>query len=103
MVLLKKLLKNKNKKQLWWKIVLVSIKRLDAAPLELEVRTGGTHGEIITFYNESDNSYSLVIDSVEYSDVFHVWIIFKGNEYYDYIQYGESPNVVKLNILKLKI
>ena len=30
--------------------VLVLIKRLDAAPLEREVRTDGAHGEIITFY-----------------------------------------------------
>ena len=78
--------------------VLVLIKRLDATPLEREVRTGGTHGEIITFYNESDNSYSLVIDSVEYANVVQVCVIYKDNNYYAYVQHGESPNVVKLNI-----
>ncbi len=78
--------------------VLVLIKRLDATPLEREVRTGGTHGEIITFYNESDNEYCLVLDSVEYSNVVQVCIIFKGNEYYAYVQHGNNPNVVKFNI-----
>lgn len=78
--------------------VLVLIKKLDATPLEREVRTGGNHGEIITFYNESDNSYSLVIDSVEYANVVQVCIIFKDNEYYAYIQNGENLNFIKLNI-----
>lgn len=82
--------------------VLVLIKKLDATPLEREVRTGGSHGEIITFYNESDNSYCLVIDSVEYSNVVQVCIIFKDNDYYAYIQHGESPNVVKLNIANIE-
>ena len=78
--------------------VLVLIKRLDATPLEREVRAGGTHGEIITFYNESDNSYCLVIDSVEYSNVVQVCLILKNNLYYAYIQQGEIPNIVKLDV-----
>ena len=78
--------------------VLVLIKRLDAAPLEREVRTDGAHGEIITFYNESDNSYCLVIDSVEYSNVVQVCIIFKDNDYYVYIQHGENLKFVKLDV-----
>ena len=82
--------------------VLVLIKRLDATPLEREVRTGGTHGEIITFYNESDNSYCLLIDSVEYSNVVQVCIIFKDNNYYAYIHHGGIPNVVKLNIADIE-
>ena len=82
--------------------VLVLIKRLDLTPLEREIRTGGTHGEIITFYNENDNSYSLVIDSVEYSDVVQVCIIYKDKNYYAYVQHGESPNVAKLNIANIE-
>lgn len=82
--------------------VLVLIKKLDATPLEREVRTGGAHGEIITFYNESDNSYSLVIDSVEYSNVVQVCIIFKDNDYHAYIQHGENPNFVKLNVAEVR-
>lgn len=78
--------------------VLVLIKKLDATPLEREVRTGGSHGEIITFYNESDNSYCLVIDSVEYSNVVQVCIIFKDNDYYAYIQHGENLKFVKLDV-----
>ena len=78
--------------------VLVLIKRLDLTPLEREVRTGGTHGEIITFYNESDNSYSLVIDSVEYANVVQVCVIFKDNEYYAYIPHGKNLNFIKINI-----
>ena len=78
--------------------VLVLIRELDKTPLEREVRTGRAHGEIITFYNESDNSYSLVIDSVEYNNIVQVCIIFKDNEYYAYIQHGENPNFVKLDI-----
>ena len=78
--------------------VLVLIKKLDETPLEREVRAGGTHGEIITFYNESDNSYCLLIDSVEYSNVVQVCIIFKDNNYYAYIQHGGNPNFVRLNI-----
>ena len=78
--------------------VLVLIKKLDATPLEREVRTGGNHGEIITFYNESDEECCLVIDSVEYSNVVQVCIIFKDNEYYAYIQHGENPNFVRLDV-----
>ena len=78
--------------------VLVLIKKLDETPLEREVRAGGTHGEIITFYNETDNNYCLVMDTVEYNDVVQVCIIFKDNDYYAYIQQGEIPNLVKLNI-----
>ena len=81
--------------------VLVLIKRLDATPLEREVRTGGAHGEIITFYNESNEEYCLVIDSVEYNNVVQVCIIYKDNNYYAYIQHGESPNVVKINITNI--
>lgn len=82
--------------------VLVLIKRLDATPLEREVRTGGTHGEIITFYNESNEEYCLVIDSVEYNNVVQVCIIYKDNNYHAYIQHGESPNVVKLNVSEIE-
>ena len=82
--------------------VLVLIKRLDVTPLEREVRTGGAHGEIITFYNESDNSYSLVIDSVEYSNVVQVCIIFKDNDYYAYIQHGKNLNFLRLNVAEIR-
>ena len=82
--------------------VLVLIKKLDETPLEREVRAGGTHGEIITFYNETDNNYCLVMDTVEYNDVVQVCIIFKDNNYHAYIQHGESPNVVKLNIANIE-
>ena len=78
--------------------VLVLIRELDKTPLEREVRTGGAHGEIITFYNESDNSYCLLIDSVEYSNVVQVCLILKNNLYYAYIQQGEIPNIVKLDV-----
>ena len=82
--------------------VLVLIRELDKTPLAREVRSGYAHGEIITFYNESDNGYCLVIDSVEYNDVVQVCIIFKDNEYYAYVQYGEIPNVVKLHIADIE-
>lgn len=82
--------------------ILVLIKRLDETPLEREVRTGGAHGEIITFYNESDNSYSLVIDSVEYSNVVQVCIIFKDNDYYAYIQHGKNLNFLRLNVAEIR-
>lgn len=78
--------------------VLVLIKKLDETPLEREVRAGGTHGEIITFYNETDNNYCLVMDTVEYNDVVQVCIIFKDNEYYAYIQHGENSNFVRLDV-----
>ena len=78
--------------------ILVLIRELDKTPLQRQVRNGLAHGEVITFYNESDNSYCLVIDSVEYSNVVQVCIIFKDNDYYAYIQQGEIPNLVKLNI-----
>lgn len=78
--------------------ILVLIRELDKTPLQRQVRNGLAHGEVITFYNESDNSYCLVIDSVEYANVVQVCIIFKDNDYYAYIQQGEIPNLVKLNI-----
>ena len=78
--------------------ILVLIRELDKTPLQRQVRNGLAHGEVITFYNESDNSYCLVIDSVEYANVVQVCIIFKDNYYYAYIQQGEIPNLVKLNI-----
>lgn len=82
--------------------VLVLIKKLDQTLLERELRSGGAHGEVITFYNESDDSYCLVINSVEYSDVVQVCIIYKDKNYYAYVQHGESPNVVKLNIAEIE-
>ena len=56
--------------------ILVLIRELDKTPLQRQVRNGLAHGEVITFYNESDNSYCLVIDSVEYANVVQVCIIF---------------------------
>ena len=82
--------------------ILVLIKRLDETPLEREVRSGGAHGEIITFYNETDNSYSLVVDSVEYENIVQVCLILKDNEYYAYIHHGESLNFVKLNVAEIE-
>jgi len=82
--------------------VLVLIKKLDATPLEREVRSGGAHGEVITFYNESDKDISLIIDDVEYSNIVQVCIIFKDWQYYIYIQQGESPNLVKLNVAEIR-
>ena len=82
--------------------ILVLIRELDKTPLQRQVRNGLAHGEVITFYNESDNSYCLVIDSVEYANVVQVCIIFKDNEYYAYIQQGEIPNFVKLGVAEIR-
>lgn len=82
--------------------ILVLIRELDKTPLQRQVRNGLAHGEVITFYNESDNSYCLVIDSVEYANVVQVCIIFKDNEYYAYIQQGEIPNFVKLSVAEIR-
>jgi len=46
--------------------ILVLIKKLDQTPLEREVRNGNAHGDILTFYNETDNEYNLMIDNNEY-------------------------------------
>lgn len=78
--------------------ILVLIKKLDQTPLEREVRNGNAHGDILTFYNETDNEYNLMIDNNEYSNVLQVCIIFKEHSFYIYIQHGENPNLIKLNI-----
>jgi len=78
--------------------VLVLIKKLDSTPLQREVRSGGAHGEVITFYNENDNDMSLIIDEVEYSNIVQVCIIFKDWKYYIYIQQGENPIFIKLGV-----
>lgn len=78
--------------------ILVLIKKLDQTPLEREVRNGNAHGDILTFYNETDNEYNLMIDNNEYSNVLQVCIILKEHSFYIYIQHGENPNLIKLNI-----
>ena len=78
--------------------ILVLIRELDNTSLEREVRNGDAHGEIITYYNETDDDVGLVIDSVEYLDIIQVCLILKDSNYYIYIQHGESPSFVKLNI-----
>ena len=78
--------------------ILVLIRELDATPLEREVRNGDAYGDIITFYNETDNDYNLMIDSIEYPSVLQVCLILKEQSFYIYIQHGEKPNLIKLNI-----
>ncbi len=78
--------------------ILVLIKELDKTPLEREVRSGYAYGEIISFYNETNSEYDLVIDNVEYSDIIQVCIILKDDSYYLYIQHGENPNFIKLDV-----
>lgn len=78
--------------------VLVLIKRLDATPLEREIRNGNTHGEVISFYNETNNEYNLIINNVEYPRIVQACIIYKDYNYFLYIQQGENPNLTKLNI-----
>ena len=78
--------------------ILVLIKKLDQTPLEREVRNGNAHGDIITFYNETDYEYNLMIDNIEYRNVLQVCIILKEHSFYIYIQHGENPNLIKLNI-----
>jgi len=82
--------------------VLVLIKKFDATPLQREVRSGGAHGEVISFYNGSNNNVSFIIDDVEYSNIVQACIIFKDWQYYTYIQQGESPNLVKLNVAEIR-
>ena len=78
--------------------IFVLIKELDATPLEREVRNGYAYGDIITYYNETDKEYNLMIDSIEYSKVMQVCLIFKEHSFYLYIQHGANPNIIKLNI-----
>lgn len=78
--------------------ILVLIKELDQTPLEREVRNGNAHGDIITFYNETDYEYNLMVDSIEYPNVLQVCLIFKEHSFYIYIQQGANPNLIKLNI-----
>ena len=78
--------------------ILVLIRKLDATPLDREIRNGDAHGDIITFYNESDFEYNLMIDNIEYFNVVQVCLIFKGDSFYVYIQQGANPNFIKLNI-----
>lgn len=40
--------------------------------------------------------------SVEYNNVVQVCLILKDNVYYAYIQQGEIPNIVKLNIAEIR-
>ena len=78
--------------------VLVLIRELDKTPLEREVRNGYAHGEVITFYNESDEEYNLVIDTIEYNKLVQACIVLKENGYYLYIQHDKNLNFIKLNI-----
>ena len=78
--------------------ILVLIRELDKTSLQRQVRNGLAHGEVITFYNETENEYTLVIDSVEYEKVVQACVILKENSQHLYIQHGENPNLVKLNI-----
>ena len=82
--------------------ILVLIRQLDQTPLQREVRNGGVHGDIITYYNETGDLYNLVVDGVEYSCVVQVCLISKESSYYLYIQYGETPNLVKMNISEIE-
>ena len=78
--------------------ILVLIRKLDQSPLEREVRSGDYHGDIISFYNESDIHYNLMIDNIEYNKVVQACIILKDHTFYLYIQHGEIPNLVKIDI-----
>ena len=78
--------------------ILVLIKELDKSPLEREVRNGYVHGDVITFYNETDFECNLIIDNVEYSNIIQVCIILKDETFYIYIQHGENPNFIKLDV-----
>ena len=78
--------------------VLVLIKLLDATPLQREVRNAYAEGEVISFCNETDNQYNLVVDNVEYINVQQVCFIYKDYSYYLYIQQAGKPNLVKLEI-----
>ena len=78
--------------------ILVLINKLDRSPFEREIRNGYTHGDVITFYNESNNEYNLKIDNIEYCNVIQVCIILKEDSYYIYVQYGENSNFVKIKI-----
>ena len=78
--------------------ILVLIRELDKTPLQRQVRNGLAHGEVITFYNETGDEYTLVIDSVEYEKVVQACVILKEHSQYIYIQHGENPNLIKMNI-----
>ena len=78
--------------------VLVLIKELDKTPLEREVRNGYTHDDVISFYNETDFEYNLIIDTVEYSKIIQACVVLVEGSYYLYIQHGENQNLIKLNI-----
>ena len=78
--------------------ILVLIRELDKTPLQRQVRNGLAHGEVITFYNETGDEYTLVIDSVEYEKVVQACVILKEHSQHLYIQHGENPNLVKLDV-----
>lgn len=78
--------------------ILVLIRSLDKTPLQRQVRNGFAHGEIITFYNETGEEYALFIDSIEYDKVVQACVILKEHSHYLYIQHGENPNLVKLDV-----
>ena len=78
--------------------ILVLIKKLDQTPLGREVRNADNYGDIITFYNETDYEYNLMIDNIEYSNVLQVCLILKDHTFYIYIQQNGNPNLIKLNI-----
>ena len=78
--------------------ILVLIKELDGTPLEREIRNGDAYGDIISFYNETNNEYNLMIDGNEYSNLIQACIVLKEHSYYLYIQQAENPNFIKLNI-----
>lgn len=78
--------------------ILVLIRELDKTPLQRQVRNGLAHGEVITFYNETENEYTLVIDSVEYNNVVQACVILKEHSQHLYIQHGENPNLIKLGV-----
>ena len=78
--------------------ILVLIRELDQTPLEREVRNADDYGDILTFYNETDLEYNLMIDSIEYLNVMQVCLILNDSSFYLYIQQGANPNLVRLNI-----
>ena len=78
--------------------ILELVRKLDKTPLQREVRGGKSYNDLITFYNESNEAYDLIIDHVEYNDVLQACIILKEDIFYLYIQHGENPNFVKLDI-----
>ena len=81
--------------------ILELIRKLDKTPLDREVRGGKSYNDLITFYNETNESYDLIVDGVEYNNVLQACIILKEEIFYLYVQHGENPNFAKLNITEI--